>query len=192
MNGVAGGRSSKATPRGNVTVGLSPCHINSYLPNSFILNIIGHTHNDGESPVQRVSQRVRPRLEGAYSRAEGSRFPSARKNIAGWQFRRQPPIQGRETERAFLFQARWYREAAASPLRGAGCFFAKRRGRTARRRSARTRVRQRFSSVFFPRSWRAPSVPMDRQQMLCGKGIQSGQQTFRREVSEFSGGSLKR
>ena len=95
------------------------------LPYFFILNIIGHTHNDGESPVQRVSQRVRPRLEGAYSRAEGSRFPSARKNIAGWQFRRQPPIQGRETEREVPVPSKVVpRSSSFAPARG-GLFFCK-------------------------------------------------------------------
>ena len=107
-----------------VVVGSSLCHINCHLPNSFRLNIIGHTHNDGESPARRGTQRVRPRLEGAYSRAEGSRFPSARKNIAGWQFRRQPPIQGRETERGTVPSKVVPRSSSFAPARG-GLFFCK-------------------------------------------------------------------
>ena len=115
---------SRAVPLSHVTVGLSLCHINCHLPNSFRLNIIGHTHNDGESPARRGTQRVRPRLEGAYSRAEGSRFPSARKNIAGWQFRRQPPIQGRETERGTVPSKVVPRSSSFAPARG-GLFFCK-------------------------------------------------------------------
>lgn len=126
--------SHRDRPPGKV-VGSSLCYINCHLPNSFRLNIIGHTHNDGESPAEGEPRECAP---GWKAHIPGRKAPASRVrgrtsqdgNSAG------SPRYRAERRNRELFQARWYREAAASPLRGAGCFFAKRRGRTARRRKS--------------------------------------------------------